>query len=69
MLNLFGYQSIPIDRHLFSFLKLCLVETNNYQFASSIFNDVAEKKIIFVRICLIKKFGIMSEVLEYKMNQ
>lgn len=43
MLNLFGYQSIPIDRHLFSFLKLCLIETNNYQFASSIFNDIAEK--------------------------
>lgn len=43
MLNLFGYQHIPIDRHLFSFLKICAVHTNNYQYASSIFNNIADE--------------------------
>lgn len=43
MLNLFGYQNIPIDRHLFSFLQICTINTNNYQYASKIFNNVADR--------------------------
>lgn len=43
MLNLFGYQTIPIDRHIYSFLQICDVKTKNYQFASNLMNNVAKE--------------------------
>lgn len=42
MLNLFGYQTIPIDRHVYSFLKICDINTNDYKVASNVVNHVAE---------------------------
>ncbi|MDI6452845.1 hypothetical protein [Peloplasma aerotolerans] len=43
LLKLLGIDSMPVDRHLFSFLKLCNIDVIEYYPAQLIYNEVSRK--------------------------
>lgn len=42
LLNLVGYDSMPIDRHVYNFLHICGYKTNKYEYASEIFENISK---------------------------